>query len=146
MDAAKKPRFQWRPAHTGLAVSAATAAVLLAGRSADDASVPVWYFPLFALAAGLLAAAFHSRRLRFLLGGLIFGLVVGALSSLAFFGQPVEGLAFMVSATVTFYAVLCLAAGAFFEFVLFLHHLTHGRKPASYGKPAPGGPAARNGA
>lgn len=132
MDVEKKTRFRWVPAHTGLAVTAGAAAVLLAGRG--EGASAVWYVPVFSLAAGLLAAFFHAKRLKMLLGGLVLGLLIGTLSSFSLLGQPVEGLFFMVASTVTFFVALLLVAGAFLEFVFFLHRVTHdavrGRAPA----------------
>lgn len=129
MEPSKRPRFRWSPAATGLAVTAACAAVLLAGMAGGDGSAPAAYVPAFSVLAGALAAAFQAKRLKATLGGLLFGLLVGALSALTFIGQQVEGRFFMVAATLTFYAVLLLSAGAFLEFVLFLHRLTHGARP-----------------
>ena len=120
---------------TGLAVSAAAAAILLAAEFGSEGFSSAWFIPVFCLPAGLLATLFHARRLRFLLGGLLLGLFTGTLSSFGLLGQPVEGLFFMVGATMTFVVALCLAAGGFVEFVLFLHHLAHGRRPADYGAP-----------
>jgi len=120
---------------TGLAASAASAAILLAAQAGSEGFASAWYVPAFTITAGLFAAMFHSKRLWRLLCGLLSGLVIGMFSSFSLLGQPVEGLFFMVAATMTFFTALCLVAGGFFEFVFFLHHLTHGRRPAEYGVP-----------
>ncbi|HTK04723.1 MAG TPA: hypothetical protein VL500_04010 [Candidatus Eisenbacteria bacterium] len=133
MDDAKKTKRRWTPVMTGLAATAVSAGILLAAQFGAEGASSVWFIPVFCLPAGLLAAFFHARRLRFLLGGLLLGLLTGALSSFGLLGQPVEGLFFMVGATMTFFVTLGLLGGGFFEFVLFLHHLTHGRRPADYG-------------
>lgn len=135
MEEAKKTKKRWTPVMTGLAVTAVTAAILLAAQFGSEGSSAAWFIPVFSLPAGLLAALFHARRLWLLLGGLASGVFAGILSSFGLLGQPVEGLFFMVSATMAFFVTLCLVAGAFLEFVMFLHHLTHGRKPGHYASP-----------
>lgn len=121
---------------TGLATSCLSAALLLAAHAkTDDAASAAWFIPSFALVFGAFASLFHARRLRALLVGLVLGLVSGVASSVGLLRQPVEGIFFAVAATMTFFAALGLVVGAFVEFVMFLHHVSHGRRPGRYGGP-----------
>jgi hypothetical protein len=134
MDESKSIMLRWTPVSTGLAVSAVSAAFLLAAhyRSPGDAAA-AWAVPLFSLAAGSLATLFQARRLRALLLGTVFGAVNGIMASVGLLGQPMEDMFAVVASTMAFFMVLCLIVGAFVEFVLFLHHVAHGRDPRRYG-------------
>lgn len=139
MDDAKRHVKRWTPVATGLATSLSSAALLLAAHfKTEDGTSTAWFVPLFSLTVGALAALFHARRLQALLGGLIFGLSSGALSSFGLIGQPVEDVFFAIAATLVFFVVLGLIFGAFVEFVMFLHHLAHGRDRRTYGGPKKG--------
>ncbi len=136
MDDKKRRIFRWSPVATGLAVSVAAAAFLLAARyRTDDGAAAAWAIPAFSLVSGALAASFHARRLKALLLGVLFGLVNGVMASVGLLGQPVEDVFLVVASTMAFFMVLCLVIGAFVEFVLFLHHVAHGRDPRRYGGP-----------
>ncbi|HSD11920.1 MAG TPA: hypothetical protein VLC10_00025 [Patescibacteria group bacterium] len=140
MNDKKRTLPRWTPVATGLAVSAVAAAFLLAARfRTDDGAAAAWVVPSFALASGGLAALFHARRDRALLLGVLFGLANGIVASLELLGQPVEDVFFVVASTMAFFMILCLAIGAFVEFVCFLHHVAHGRDPRRYGGPPPKG-------
>lgn len=141
MEGAKRQStVRWTPVATGLVVSAAAAAFLLAARyRTADGVAAAWVIPSFSLCSGALAAFFHARRLRALLLGVLFGLGNGIMASVSLLGQPVEDVFFVVASTLAFFMALCLVIAAFVEFVLFLHHVAHGRDPRRYGAPPPRG-------
>ena len=120
---------------TGLATSLLSAVLLLAAHfKTEGGASAAWFVPMFSLMTGAFTALFHARRLHALLGGLVFGLTSGFFSSLGLLGQPVEDVFFAVAATMAFFVALGLILGAFVEFVMYLHHLAHGRARNRYGK------------
>lgn len=122
----------WGSAATGLVASLVTAGILLASRIGSDDLAWARVVPAFALLNGTLVAAFHARRLWALLAGIVAGIAMGVISTWGLIGQPVDGLFTVVALTLAFFAVLGLILGGFIEFVMYVHHLAHGRPSREY--------------
>lgn len=140
MKAKNAHPLQWGPAASGLVAVLVTAGMLLASRVGSEDLTWARVVPAFVLLNGTLVAAFHARRLWSLLAGMTAGIITGVASTWGLIGQPVEGLFSVVTFTLAFFVALGLLLGGFIEFVLYVHHLAHGRPPREYQK-APSPPA-----
>ena len=132
MDWKKLPKIT--PLMTGAAIVIAQAVILAIAfaSSAEVDSRKVWLVPAVALLSGLLTGFFHQKGWIALLVVYIFGLVIGDISALSIINQPVEGVFFIVTATVAFFTALGLSVGILAELVRLIHYLAHGGRIWKY--------------
>jgi len=126
METKRTPILRWNATATGVAVSLFVATILVAayldngGLASSPAAIPV-----FVIGLGMFASLCHVRRWWTLFGGAAAGLALGVLSSVGLMTQDVYGIYPLVVDTMLLFFMLGALAGAFFEFVFFLHRLVH---------------------
>ena len=124
------------PFATAGAVAVAQAFILAYALGNAEGADPrsLWLVPAVTVIAALLAGFFHARGWYALLCVYVLGLIVGDVSALDIARQPVEGLFFVATVTVVFFAGLGLAVGLIAEFVRLIHYLVHGGRVWRYPK------------
>jgi hypothetical protein len=117
-----KPKRGWSAPHSAALAFVATAAALIAARPEGDTA---WMVPALAVSTGMLAGIFHAKRLTALLGGAAAGLIIGLSSSISLLRYEVADKFVVVTSNIAVSLVLGLVFGAFIEFVMYLHRITH---------------------
>jgi len=125
---ATKPRvFTPAAVLTGL-----VALPLAAAMARQPDALNAWLLPATVGTVGVLSAALAALRLRAILGGAASGYAVAVASAWPFFVHESTGAFLAVALTFVFFMSLGAVIGSFVEFVLFLHHVTHGYAPKDY--------------
>lgn len=132
MKAKNAHKRQWAPLVTGTAASLVTAGVLLIARAASEEYAWPQVVPALVVLNGMFVAGFHHRRLWALLAGFAAGIMFGIASTWGLIGQPVQDLFTVVALTLAFFSAVGLLLGGFLEFVMFVHHLAHGKPARDY--------------
>lgn len=113
-----------------------------AGGRPAELAVAVLFSVSAAVACGLTA----GLRMNVWLSLMGLGILIGIGSSFSyFFGLDFEGRFIVGVVTVVYFTALGIIAGAMFEFIRFIHHLTYGRSAGDYpSQKADGGDIAEN--